>query len=72
MKQLKASVGELTIGSPLILNDVLIKTGQPIFFLKLILVKYNSTYRSEKDSKKTKFMKYIIKFFPLDNSNIIN
>ena len=33
IKQLNASVGVLTIGSPLTLNDVLIKIGQLVFFL---------------------------------------
>ena len=35
MKQLKASVGVLTIGSPLTLNEVFIIKGQPVFFLNL-------------------------------------
>tara|TARA_B100000401_G_C52496718_1_gene573057 strand:+ start:153 stop:275 length:123 start_codon:yes stop_codon:yes gene_type:complete len=33
MKQLKASVGVLTIGSPLTLNEVLTINGHPVFSL---------------------------------------
>ena len=33
MKQLKASSGVLTIGSPLTLNEVLTKIGHPVIFL---------------------------------------
>ena len=36
MKQLNASTGEFTIGSPLTLNEVFTKTGHPVISLNLV------------------------------------
>ena len=37
IKQLKASSGVFTIGSPLILKDVFTKIGQPVFLLNSLI-----------------------------------
>ena len=37
IKQLKASVGELTIGSPLTLKEVFTITGHPVFSLNFVI-----------------------------------
>ena len=43
-KQLKASVGEQTIGSPRTLNEVLTKIGQFVSSIKMTLLIYEIFY----------------------------
>ena len=38
IKHLNASSGVFTIGSPLILKDVLTKIGQPVFSLNFLII----------------------------------